>query len=512
MGNNGGIIGSGTIENNYISGNFDFGVLTGSGSATIKYNYISSKKGYGVNTYQSGPLIAYNSIIANNWGIYHDWGSSSTVNYNNLYDNGSYDFYNKSSADNINAKYNYWGSKTTEEMDSGGNPKNISSIWDYFDGGSNYGMVNYSSWLNNVVLLPPAAVMFTPGDNTIDLSWVGSEGAAGYYLYYGLSSGTYYTPIDVGNNTSYQLTGLSNNTTYYIALTAYDGQKKESAYSHEIKVTTDKVTIGPFPGNNKPNTPNNPFPSDVSVNHSINTTLTWQGGDPDGDDTVTYDIYFAPNTNRPPLVKSGHNTNSYNPGILNYSATYYWQIVAKDKYGATDAGPIWIFMTGSSSNKPPNTPSNPSPADGATKQSINITLAWQGGDPDPGNTVTYDLYFGTSSLPSLVGSNLTTTSYNPGTLNYSTIYYWQIVARDSLGATSTGPVWSFTTGPGPNNPPNTPTNPSPANGATGVAVTQTLSWSGGDPDTKDTVTYDIYFGTGSSPSVVKSKHDTTSSM
>ena len=509
MGNNGGVVGDDLIvENNYIFSNFAFGVNTGGswGSSTIKNNYISGNKGYGVNTYKSGPLIAYNSIIANNaWGIYHDWGSSSTVNYNNLHSNGSYDFYNKSSADNVNAKYNYWGSKTTQELNSGGNPKDISTIWYYFDGGSDNGMVNYSNWLNNITLLPPTAVMFTPGDNAIDLSWAGSEGAAGYYLYYGLSSGTYYAPIDVGNNTSYQLTGLSNNTTYYIALTAYDGPRNESAYSYEIMVTTGKVTIGPFPGNNKPNTPSNPSPPDGALNQSINTILTWHGGDPDADDTVTYDIYFAPDSSRPSLVKSGHGTNSYNPGILDYSTTYYWQIVAKDKYGATDVGPIWVFMTGSASNNPPNTPSYPSPADGSTNQSINTTLTWQGGDPDTEDTVTYDIYFGTSSTPSLVASDLTTTSYNPGTLAYSTTYYWQIVAKDNHGATTTSSIWKFTTAATlSNNPPNTPSSPNPSDGATNQPIDLTLSWSGGDPDAGDSVSYNLYFGTSSSPPLVKS--------
>jgi len=40
-------------------------------------------------------------------------------------------------------------------------------------------------------------------------------------------------------------------------------------------------------------------------------------------------------------------------------------------------------------NTSPDTPSNASPSDGATEQSINVDLSWIGGDPDPGDSVTY---------------------------------------------------------------------------------------------------------------------------
>ena len=62
------------------------------------------------------------------------------------------------------------------------------------------------------------------------------------------------------------------------------------------------------------------------------------------------------------------------------------------------------------------------------------------------DTITYDVYFGTSSPPPKVVSNQSNTDYDPpGVLEYNTTYYWQIVAWDDQGHSATGPVWHFTT-------------------------------------------------------------------
>jgi len=96
-------------------------------------------------------------------------------------------------------------------------------------------------------------------------------------------------------------------------------------------------------------------------------------------------------------------------------------------------------------NNPPNTPFNPTPPNGAISININQDLYWNGGDPD-GDLVTYDIYFGTDSTPIKIVSNQSTTSYDPGTMNYNIKYYWRIVAWDNSSESSTGPIWSFTTG------------------------------------------------------------------
>jgi hypothetical protein len=68
------------------------------------------------------------------------------------------------------------------------------------------------------------------------------------------------------------------------------------------------------------------------------------------------------------------------------------------------------------------------------------TLIWNAAS----EATSYDVYFGTSSVPPLLTST-TGTSYAPGALSANTTYYWRILARNSVGS-STSATWQFTTG------------------------------------------------------------------
>jgi parallel beta-helix repeat protein len=117
------------------------------------------------------------------------------------------------------------------------------------------------------------------------------------------------------------------------------------------------------------------------------------------------------------------------------------------------------FINQSGWNQPPNQPSNPSPENGSTNVDVNADLYWKGGDPDPGDIVTYDVYFGDNSPPPLVENNQSDTSYDPKTMNYNTSYYWKIIAWDNLGASNESPIWNFFTLTTHNNPPSIPNKP-----------------------------------------------------
>ncbi|MCX6671863.1 MAG: Ig-like domain-containing protein [Euryarchaeota archaeon] len=160
---------------------------------------------------------------------------------------------------------------------------------------------------------------------------------------------------------------------------------------------------------------------------------------------MTYDVYFGTSSS-PPIVSHNQSSLSYDPGTLIYNTLYYWKIVAWDNHGASTTGPLWHFRTTTAINYPPYAPSNPSPANGSTQIPVNSDLSWTGGDPDSGDFVTYDVYFGRSSPPlTKIKSNTSGTSCALDNLNYSKKYYWRIVAWDNHLNTNASPIWSFTT-------------------------------------------------------------------
>ena len=117
-------------------------------------------------------------------------------------------------------------------------------------------------------------------------------------------------------------------------------------------------------------------------------------------------------------------------------------------------------------NNPPNKPGNPNPANHASGISIDTILRWIGGDPDPDDTVTYDIYFGTSSnlgSDDLLAEKYSSNSFGPVFLNEDTKYYWKIIAFDNNEVSTEGDIWDFTTGTyAENTPPSTPVLTGPA--------------------------------------------------
>jgi hypothetical protein len=97
----------------------------------------------------------------------------------------------------------------------------------------------------------------------------------------------------------------------------------------------------------------------------------------------------------------------------------------------------------------PATPSATFPAVGSTGVAANPTLSWTAA-----GATSYDVSFGTQNPPRPVWTGRTVASL-PVTTAPGTKYFWRIVAKNSSGST-TGPVWTFSTGSATQPPPSSP--------------------------------------------------------
>jgi hypothetical protein len=334
---------------------------------------------------------------------------------------------------------------------------------------------NPSNGSTDIDIIPQLNISVSDGDaDTMTINWYSNS--SGSWKVFGSNT-------SIENGTYFQInSNFSNfNTKYWWYVSVTDNIYTNSS---PIFHFTTEINLPPY-------TPSNPDPDDYKTDVNINVSLSWSGGDPE-DDEVTYDVYFG-DINPPPKVKSNQSGTTYHsPDILDFDTDYYWRIVAWDEHGYSTSGPVWSFTT--EENLPPNTPSNPHPENGATDVYFEDILTWSGGDPNQGDTLTYNVYFGTNSPPPLVAT-ITRTVYDPGTMILETMYYWQIVAKDSGGKTSTGPIWSFTTQKEPNEPPTKPDIYGPPSGPPG----KNLCWAfdSDDPD-ENQIKYIIEWGDGKS--------------
>lgn len=109
--------------------------------------------------------------------------------------------------------------------------------------------------------------------------------------------------------------------------------------------------------------------------------------------------------------------------------------------GSINAARPNIQISFASAAVPPSCAVNLQPANSAPSVALNPTLTWGAGEGQPGS---YDLYFGTTSNPSFIG-NQTSTSYSPSLLQPFTQYFYKVVPRNGSGPAISCSVQSFTT-------------------------------------------------------------------
>ena len=329
------------------------------------------------------------------------------------------------------------------------------------------------------------------------LKWSCSPNDGGSTLSYDLYMGTSSSNMTLyksGSGTSCAYSGLSAGKKYYWKLIAYNGSGK-STQGPVWSFTTKEVAA--------PSTPSSPSPSNGATNVAVSGTLSWSCSPNDGGSTLSYDLYMGTSSSNMTLYKSGQGKSCAYSGLAN-GKTYYWKLIAYNGSGKSTQSPTWSFTTTNSSTvSAPTTPSSPSPSNGAMNVGTSGTLSWSCSPNDGGNTLSYDLYMGTSS------SNMTLYKSGQGTsctysgLSNGKTYYWKLIAYNGSGKSTQSPTWSFTTTNSSTvSAPTTPSSPSPSNGAMNVGTSGTLKWSCSPNDGGSTLSYDLYIGTSTNNMVL----------
>ena len=257
--------------------------------------------------------------------------------------------------------------------------------------------------------------------------------------------------IDELYNSEYDFITLKRkgqlNGTWY---TASDMLSKNNfSYSHEYITTgstvlwflEDKFKIICENYNTPPDIPSEPNGETFGYHGSLYTYSTTTS-DPDEDQ-----IYYMFNWDDSNVLEWIGPFNSEEivsiDHIWEMPGTYNISVKAMDVHGyETNWSPsITVVMD----NRPPDTPHDPSPVNGSNDVDSGTTLTWMGDDPDEGDVVLYDIYFGNKISPSKIVSNQSSTFFNPS-LNSDTNYYWKIVSWDGYDESTSGPLWSFATG------------------------------------------------------------------
>ena len=167
----------------------------------------------------------------------------------------------------------------------------------------------------------------------INFQWTGGD-PDNNLSFYNLHVGTTNPPglALTTTATNGQIGGLSYGTQYYWYVVARDAA-----------MLTTTSPVWSFRTNSLPTAASNPSPPDGAQGQPLNTTISWQATDADGE-VLKYDVYFG--SSFPMLRASGVTANSFDvSAFLAPSRTYLWKIEVWDNHNAGAGGSVWTFST-----------------------------------------------------------------------------------------------------------------------------------------------------------------------
>ena len=279
----------------------------------------------------------------------------------------------------------------------------------------------------------------------VNLTWVPGQRAVSHDVYIG----TDFDDVDEGAEGMF--VGNTSNDFIVVGFPGFpypDGLVPGTTYYWRIDEVNDSEPNSPWKGevwsfSIPPKTAYAPDPADAAEQVDPDANLSWTAGFGAKLHTVYFGDNFDDVNNGTVGVPQGSTT--YDPGPLELAKTFYWRVDEFDII-ETHKGDIWSFTTQGAVQ-------SLNPSNGAVDVKQTAILIWS---PSV-FAASHELYFGTdknavknadTGSPEYKGTrDLGAESYDPGMLEWNTIYYWRIDEVNNANPNSPWPgiPWSFTT-------------------------------------------------------------------
>jgi subtilisin family serine protease len=280
---------------------------------------------------------------------------------------------------------------------------------------------------NPVPAAPTNLSASAASSSSIQLSWSGSNGAAGYQVERSPDGVTAWTQVASTDSatTAFLDTGLAASTTY----------------SYRVSATNSAGTSAPS-GTASATTVANILPAPASLTASAASSSSIQLGWGAVPGASAYKVERSPDgaTNWMQIAGTGSATTAYLDSGLAASTTYYYRVRASNGAGDSSASPTAGATTVAA------VPAAPASLTVSAASSTTVQASW--------STVTGATGYaldrspdGVSGWVQVAGTGATTTAYLDAGLTSSTTYYYRIRALNSGGSSAPSPVARTTTLP-----------------------------------------------------------------
>lgn len=343
---------------------------------------------------------------------------------------------------------------------------------------------NGTWWSFKVSKAPGSFIKVAPVNASIDnpfalnLVWQPSDGATAYwYCYDKTNDNSCANWVNNGTATSKSLSGLSANTTYYWQVKAVNSSG--TTFANSVSTAFWSFKTGALPAAFGKSSPAN-----NAINRPVKLTIKWNAS---AGATTYYYCYDKTNDNAcTNWVNNGTATSKTLSG-LTANTMYYWHVRAVNKFGATYSNSsktaFWSFKTGVL----PTSFSKSSPTNSATNRPQSFDLKWKASTGATSYSYCFDKINDSQCNSGWVSTGTATSIALTGLTPAQ--YYWQVQAKNTIGATlaNAGSWWTFTVLPAPGSFGKT----GPANASTDNPLDLSLSWT----DSSDVIRYEFCIDT-----------------